>query len=166
MQPQPQRGHLQQPQDEVQPGQMQQHPQDEVQPQQTQQPQDEVQPQQPPQQQDEDSFIRDNWQVEELAAPPIRHDWLAAMGVFQTAAPQYMQRSALGLVSIYNLLPPDVVLCSPSVAIFQGKLQDMMKARAAQGHEDWTHLFSPRWQLLHHPLRQMRQSENARRIMT
>ena len=47
-----------------------------------------------------------------------------------------MRRSAFGLISIYNMLSPDLVLGSPTVAMLPGKLQDMLKARAAQGFDD------------------------------
>ena len=65
---------------------------------------------------------------------------------------QLLRRSALGLVGVYNLLPEDVVQAG-IVANFQGKLQDLLKARAQSGCEDWPLTFSPRVPLWQHPLR-------------
>ena len=59
------------------------------------------------------------------------------------AYPELLRRSALGLVAVYNLLPADVAL-EHSVAAFQKKLQQLVKARAAAGCEDWVLTFSPR----------------------
>ena len=70
---------------------------------------------------------------------------------------EFIWRSALGLVTIYNLLPPSIVLGSPDVRCFQAKLQNLVKSRAKQqGSEDWSSLLSARWDLLHHPLIKLR----------
>ena len=82
--------------------------------------------------------------------------------VFPGSKPaEYIWRSALGLVSVYNLLPPDVVLGSATVSIFQAKLQDLTKSRARQGASDWPNLLSTRWNLLHHPLVNLRMSNES-----
>ena len=86
----------------------------------------------------------------------MQHDWLICLGVFEYQVPHYMQHSALGLVSIYNLIPPDTVLASPTVAVFQTKLQELVRTRAADGHEDWPQLLSPRRRMDEHPLRRLR----------
>ena len=64
---------------------------------------------------------------------------------------EYVKRSALGLVSVYNLLPC-YVLALESVSVFQGALQNMLKMRATTGVYEWPKLFSPRWDLTQHPL--------------
>jgi hypothetical protein len=43
-----------------------------------------------------------------------------------TAAPDYMTRSALGLCTVYNLLPANIVEESSSVACFQSNLQQLL----------------------------------------
>ena len=64
---------------------------------------------------------------------------------------EVVRRSALGLVSVYNLLPPEVV-CTDAVKTFQKNLQELVKARAAAGYEDWPETLSPRVPLWRHPL--------------
>jgi hypothetical protein len=64
---------------------------------------------------------------------------------------EYVKRSALGLVSVYNLLPHDM-LAMDSVSMFQGALQAMIKARASSGEAEWQKSLSPRWNMTHHPL--------------
>ena len=61
--------------------------------------------------------------------------------------------SALGLVTVYNLLP-DYLVQKPNVKDFQRSLQALLKQRAAANCEDWTETFSPRLPLWRHPLRQ------------
>ena len=56
---------------------------------------------------------------------------------------EYVKRSALGLVSVYNLLPC-YVLALESVSAFQGALQNMLKMRAMTGASEWQKFFSPR----------------------
>ena len=64
---------------------------------------------------------------------------------------EVLRRSALGLVAVYNLLPPDVVQAE-TMKNFQGNLQELLKARANSGREDWPETFSPRTPLWKHPL--------------
>lgn len=66
---------------------------------------------------------------------------------------EYIQRSALGLCKIYNALPAAIVETSPSVAVFQGKLQELAKSCCNDDVENWQSLFCPRRQWHHHPLR-------------
>ena len=65
---------------------------------------------------------------------------------------EVVRRSALGLVAVYNLLPPEVVQ-SKTVKRFQEQLQEQLKARARAGCEDWPLTYSPRVPLWRHPLR-------------
>ena len=69
-----------------------------------------------------------------------------------SAPAQYIARSALRLVSVYNRLPAEIVEGSTTVSVFQCKLQQLMKQRACEGDERWPNLFSPRWALRIHPL--------------
>ena len=62
-----------------------------------------------------------------------------------------LRRSALGLVGVYNLLP-EFVVAHETVSDFQKELQDLVKARAATGDDNWPGLFSPRHHLANHPL--------------
>ena len=62
----------------------------------------------------------------------------------------------MGLVSVYNLLPLDVVLRSPMMDISEAKLQGLTRSGAKQGVADWPNLLSTRWDRLHHPLFNMR----------
>jgi len=59
--------------------------------------------------------------------------------------------SLFGLLSIYNRLPADIVEQSNSVAIFQSKLQTLVKSRAINS-ADWKETLSPRVPLHRHPL--------------
>jgi hypothetical protein len=61
-----------------------------------------------------------------------------------------VRRSALGLASVYNLLPDEVVRAD-SVSSFQHLLQDMLK-HCAGNDFPWVKLFSPRHPLHVHPL--------------
>ena len=63
-----------------------------------------------------------------------------------------LRRSALGLVTVYNLLPRDVVNTA-TTRDFQKKLQQVLKDRAEQGCDDWALTFSPRVPLYQHLLR-------------
>ena len=58
----------------------------------------------------------------------------------------------LGLVSRYNMLP-EYIVGSPSVKVFQRKIQEMMKERALADCNDWADTFSPRIAMFEHPLR-------------
>ena len=62
-----------------------------------------------------------------------------------------IKRSALGLVAIYNLLPPDLV-STKSVVTFQKGLQNLVSTSAKAGHPKWTEMLSPRLPLPTHPL--------------
>ena len=62
-----------------------------------------------------------------------------------------VDRSALGLIRIYNLLPQWVVDAS-TVRQFQGSLQHIVKQREGSGCHDWRDTYSPRIPLCGHPL--------------
>ena len=64
---------------------------------------------------------------------------------------ELLRRSALGLVSVYNLLPEKVV-AQKEVKHFQRELANLLKERAVEGCEDWQQTFSPRVPLWKHPL--------------
>ena len=70
------------------------------------------------------------------------------------------RRSALGLISIYNMLPQSIVE-SRTVAAFQSGLQEMVKAEALSGNVMWRQTLSPRLSLLTHPLELLRQKRSA-----
>ena len=61
-----------------------------------------------------------------------------------------IKRSALGLVAIYNLLPP-AIRAAKSVATFQKGLQDRISKFAASGFPQWSEVLSPRLPLVSHP---------------
>ena len=61
------------------------------------------------------------------------------------------KRSALGLVAIYNMLPPSV-LAAKSVSVFQRGLQECVVKFATTGFPQWSEVFSPRLPLSSHPL--------------
>ena len=63
---------------------------------------------------------------------------------------EMVKRSALGLASVYNLLPEDVVWVD-NVPSFQSCLQDMLK-QAMSRDSRWPQLFSPRHFMHAHPL--------------
>ena len=65
---------------------------------------------------------------------------------------EVVKRSALGSVSVYNLLPQAIVDAS-SVPIFQSKLQSLLKHLAATQVPEWERLFSPRLPFHSHILR-------------
>jgi hypothetical protein len=65
---------------------------------------------------------------------------------------QYVQRSALGLTSIYNLLPASIVERSSCVQSFQRALQSLAKDHASDKVAGWQCLFSPRVALSKHLL--------------
>ena len=68
---------------------------------------------------------------------------------------EYLSRSILGLVTVYNLLPFGVVATS-EVSKFQASLQNLVKERALAGCERWAELLSPRIETWQHPLMQDR----------
>ena len=64
---------------------------------------------------------------------------------------EYVSRSVLGLVSVYNLLPGRVVVFE-EVSKFQAALQKFVIEQALAGQDNWDKLFSPRIEIWHHPL--------------
>ena len=62
-----------------------------------------------------------------------------------------IKRSALGLVAVYNMLPPRL-LSARSVSAFQKSLQECVIKFAASGYPQWSEVFSPRLPLVTHPL--------------
>ena len=62
-----------------------------------------------------------------------------------------IKRSALGLVAIYNMLPPSS-RAAKSVSAFQKSLQEVVTKYAASGNPQWSNVFSPRLALTSHPL--------------
>ena len=70
----------------------------------------------------------------------------------QGAFQELLRRSVLGLVSVYNLFPAELVL-TETVPAFQAQLQALLKKRATAGCEDWAETLSPRVPLWRHPLR-------------
>ena len=61
------------------------------------------------------------------------------------------RRSALGLVAVYNMLPPRI-LGSKTVSVFQRSLQECVVKFALSGYPQWVDVFSPRIPLASHPL--------------
>ena len=64
----------------------------------------------------------------------------------------YIKHSLLGLVTIYNRLPPWVVESSSSVSQFQRALQSLLTNAAGTRTPDWENTFSPRVPWHRHPL--------------
>ena len=62
-----------------------------------------------------------------------------------------IKRSALGLVAIYNMLPPRL-LAVRSVSAFQKRLQEYVRMFAESGYPQWPDVLSPRLALVTHPL--------------
>ena len=56
----------------------------------------------------------------------------------------YIARSMLGLISIYNRLPVEIVDGASSVSSFQSALQDLLRYMANSRVENWSQTFSPR----------------------
>ena len=63
-----------------------------------------------------------------------------------------VKRSALGLVSIYNMLLTEIVEAK-NVKCFQGLLQDLARDCASRSHPQWDSIYSTRHMLHTHPLR-------------
>ena len=63
-------------------------------------------------------------------------------------------RSALGAISVYNLLPQGIV-DADNVKGFQRSLQDFAKHMAAQHFPAWQHLYSIRYLMHTHPLKRI-----------
>ncbi len=64
------------------------------------------------------------------------------------------RRSAFGLITVYNLLPNEIV-SHGSVKAFQRALSDLLKREAATGNPNWPFLFSSRYLTYQHPLRDL-----------
>ena len=62
-----------------------------------------------------------------------------------------IRRSALGLVSVYNMLPPSV-LSAKSVKQFRSELQVIVCKYAQNGYPLWKEMLSPRQASATHPL--------------
>ena len=62
-----------------------------------------------------------------------------------------IRRSALGLVAVYNMLPPKIV-AAKTVSLFQRELQSVVCKVAQTGHPKWREFLSPRPSLATHPL--------------
>jgi len=67
-------------------------------------------------------------------------------------APDYAQRSALGMIRIYNLLPGRIRSIT-EVPSFQGALQELLTSAAQAGIPFWDRLFCCRLPRNNHPLR-------------
>ena len=67
---------------------------------------------------------------------------------------ELLSRSALGLVSVYNLLPQDFVNAT-DVSSFQKRLQCLVKTQAEAGKAGWSDILSPRVTLYNHPIRRV-----------
>ena len=63
----------------------------------------------------------------------------------------YVMRSALGLTTVYNLLPAEIVEAK-STAAFQSRLQKLVKDECRRSRKTWETLLSPRWEMQFHPL--------------
>ena len=64
----------------------------------------------------------------------------------------YVSNSLLGLVSVYNRLPAEIVEASGCVSSFQSALQMFLSGKANAGCLDWRQTFSPRVPWHRHPL--------------
>ena len=62
---------------------------------------------------------------------------------FETLHRDYINRSILGYIWIYNLLPSGVVVCD-NVQLFQSRCQQILKVLAKTGCLNWAMAFSPR----------------------
>ena len=72
---------------------------------------------------------------------------------------EILRRSALGLVAVYNLLPPELV-ATGTVREFQTQLQNYLTSRAVRGCHDWKDTFSPRVPLWRHHLSKLTSRKN------
>jgi len=96
-------------------------------------------------------FFRRNWAgcVSKTRLARRRHD-KQLVDPRQGQFSEQLRRSALGLVAVYNLLPQEVVDV-PTVSLFQGQLQAMLRD-VAMRCSSWQELFSPRVPLYRHLL--------------
>ena len=69
-----------------------------------------------------------------------------------SSSTDWMKRSILGLIAIWNMLPEEIVM-EPDTKDFQGALQDLVKVRAVAGCDNWKLSLSPRVPLREHSLR-------------
>ena len=65
--------------------------------------------------------------------------------------PAFAQRSAFGMARVYNLLPQEAK-DAKTVSTFQAQLQQLLKARAEAGCDDWADTFTTRRDFMQHPL--------------
>ena len=65
-----------------------------------------------------------------------------------------MRRSLLGLISVYNLLPEEIVR-SNSVKMFQSSLQSLMKRVVSRHGDQCFRMYSPRCDFTFHMLRDL-----------
>jgi hypothetical protein len=96
--------------------------------------------------------FRDHF-VREASPPPgvRRHHSRHVVDPRLTCHGRAIARSALGLVAVYNQLPPYVAMLG-DVSTFQTALQRIVKARAIEGHSDWAQSLCPRLPLASHPI--------------
>ena len=102
----------------------------------------------------EEFFYREvDGKLREYDSRENQHPLAWVLGNGQETAQDFVVRSALGLPRVYNTLPQDVTMGSPSVSEFQTKLQDMVCRAAQAGLDNWRQLLSPRSGLV--PLRRL-----------
>ena len=65
------------------------------------------------------------------------------------------QRSMLGMIDVYNILPASIVEQCPCVKSFQSALQTLASKCASRGVDEWHHMYSSRFRMHVHPLVQM-----------
>ena len=65
-------------------------------------------------------------------------------------APDYLKRSLLGMIKIYNALPQYIVDLS-DIKEFQHELQLLILTRM-RTHNDWIYMFDAMHPFIHHPL--------------
>ena len=99
-------------------------------------------------------FILDNDTSYPKTRLGSRRHQLQVVDLYSNYHRDYLDRSMLGYVWIYNLLPADVVE-SRSVKLFQRKFHWMVKDLASQDYENWSYIFSPRLGRLRNPLLRM-----------
>ena len=62
-----------------------------------------------------------------------------------------LERSALGLIDVWNLLPGALIKNAANVKAFQSALQRIVVERAKAGMDEWADIYSPRLSLISHP---------------
>ena len=63
------------------------------------------------------------------------------------------RRSLLGMIDVYNMLPPAIVERSSSVQMFQSLLQQLVLDAVMAYTDGWQRILSPRHPLHIHPIR-------------